>query len=164
MSTATKTAKKEFTMEQAFALWRAKSAKGAAYFTGKYDGSFIRGFYNTKKQNPKEPDIRIYRIDAEGNMEKDEFLSLWCNVSEGGKKYLTGKLDGRRVVGFINSKANDENKMPYVTVYWSDDQQQGETPAKQSEAPAKKNETPAKKGGSKKEETKEVETDDDLPF
>lgn len=113
--------KKEFTLEQVFAMWKETSKKGASYFTGKCDKGYIKGFYNTNKQNPKEPDIRIYLTNDKGDLEKDVYLSLWCNTTDNGKKYLTGKLGDKRVVGFINAKANEENKQPYFTVYYSDD-------------------------------------------
>ena len=133
MSTATKTNQKK----QVFALWKRTSKEGKTYFTGKYDEVEVRGFYNGKKQNPKEPDMRVYAVDGNKNLSKDELVSLWCNVSKGGKKYLSGKLNGKYVVGFINDKATAENKQPYISLYWSEEQEQ------QKEAPAK--ETKAKK-------------------
>lgn len=130
---ATKTAnatKKEFTLKQVFAMWKRKSKNGATYFVGKdVDGREIRGFYNGKKQNPKEPDIRIYHLTEKGEIEKEVYVSLWCNAKENGKKYLSGKIDGARVVGFINAKATPENKQPYFSVYWSD-QAEEKKPAK----------------------------------
>lgn len=149
---STKTAnKKEFKLTQIFAMWKRNSKNGNTYFTGKdVDGTEIRGFYNTKKENPKEPDIRIYKVSAGGKLEKEEYLSLWCNPTQNGKKVLSGKLDGLRVVGFINAKATDENKQPYFSVYWSDTDDNQEH----------KNTKTTKKN----EKNKEVETDNDLPF
>jgi len=112
--------KKEFTMEQVFAMWIEQSKKGGKYFTGKCDKGYLKGFYNTNKQNPKEPDIRIYLTDEKGNLQKEEYLSLWCKLSKNNKKFLSGKLDGKWVVGFINEKATEENKQPYFSVYYSD--------------------------------------------
>lgn len=148
---ATKTTK-EFAMKQVFALWKNTSKEGKAYFSGKYDGVEVRGFYNGKKQNPKEPDVRIYVVDANKNLSKDELCSLWCNVSKNGKKYLSGKLNGQKVIGFINATANEENKKPYISLYWSEEQNE-----QKEEAPAKATKTA--KGKKKVEE----ETDD-LPF
>lgn len=156
MSTQTKsTEKKVFNLEQVFALWRQKTKDGKkTYFSGKIGEEYLTGFYNTKKQNPKEPDIRIYKRDEEGNLSKEEFVSLWCNVTKNGKKLLSGKIDGRRVIGFINTSGNE--KAPYISVYWSDETG--------SETEEPKKETKPKKA--KKEEPKheEVETDEDLPF
>lgn len=115
--------KKEFTMVQVLALWKHKAKSGSEYFSGKDDaGNQFTGFYNTNKKNPKEPDIRIYKNGEEGKTEKDVFLSLWCNVSKNGKKYLSGKLDGKRVIGFI--RKTDNEKQPYVSVYYSEDTQE----------------------------------------
>ena len=125
---ATKKAQKqEFTMEQAFAMWRKTSKAGKPYFTGKTKDAYLVGFYNGKKQNPKEPDIRIYEQDKDGNTSKEEYVSLWCNVSKNGKKYLSGKIGEKRVVGFINEKA-DGNR-PYFSVYYSEGDLKKEAPA-----------------------------------
>lgn len=159
MSTQTKnTEKKVFNLEQVFALWRQKTKDGKkTYFSGKIGEEYLTGFYNTKKQNPKEPDIRIYKRDEEGNLAKEEFVSLWCNVTKNGKKLLSGKIDGKRVIGFINTSGNE--KAPYISVYWADET---ETPKDESKPDPKATKT--KKA--KKEEPKfeEVETDEDLPF
>lgn len=113
---ATKTM--QFEMEQAFALWKKQSELGKPYFTGKG----LVGFYNTMKKNPKEPDLRIYKVDNEGKASKEAYLSMWMQLSKDGKrKYLTGKLYGRKVVGFINITANEENNRPYLSVYYSAD-------------------------------------------
>ncbi len=129
MSTTTKTNQNN----QVFALWKRTSKEGKTYFTGKYEEAEVRGFYNSKKQNPKEPDLRIYTVDGNKNLSKEELSSLWCNVSEKtGKKYLTGKINGKRIVGFINDKATAENKQPYISLYWSEDQAEQKTTEKKS--------------------------------
>lgn len=155
MSTKATQTKKEFTLKQVFAMWKRTSKNGkTTFFTGKdIDGREIRGFYNTNKQNPKEPDIRIYHLTESGELEKEVYVSLWCNAKDNGKKYLSGKIDGLRVVGFINSKATAENKQPYFSVYWSDGEE------KQTET------KPATKTKKKEEQKYEdTETDNDLPF
>ena len=121
---ATKTKSTEVTqetitqkMEQAFAMWKNTSKKGTQYFSGG-DGTIkLVGYYNTNKKNPKEPDIRIYQLDAEGKMSKDEYTSLWCNVSKNGKKFLTGKIGDQKIVGFIRENATE--KQPYFSCYFS---------------------------------------------
>ena len=111
----TNNTKKTQRKEQVFALWKAKTTKGRTYLTGKTtDGSRLVGFFNTNKKNPNEPDARIY---LSKDM-KEEYCSLWSNVSDKGNKYLSGKVDGKRVIGFINDKP--ENKRPYVSVYYSE--------------------------------------------
>ena len=107
---ATKTEqKKEMKMEQVFALWKQTSKGGNEYFTGSDGKTKLVAFYNGKKKNPKEPDLRVYAVDKDGKAEEKELVSLWCNVSKSGKKFLTGKLEDKRLVGFINEKANGEN-------------------------------------------------------
>ena len=139
MATQTTNAtKKEFTLKQVFAMWKRASKDGKTYFTGKDEtGKELRGFFNTKKQNPKEPDVRIYHLTEGKDLEKEPFVSLWCNVTKNGKKYLSGKIDGKKVIGFINDKSTDENKMPYFSVYWSDDK----TPTVYKSETKKKDET-----------------------
>lgn len=123
--TATQETKREFTLKEFFALWKNESPKtGNAYFTGKitsedYEFSKLIAFQNSKKQNPKEPDLRVYLVNEAGEREKEEFLSLWINATESGKKYFSGKFDEHRIVGFISD--NTENKRPAIRVYFSDD-------------------------------------------
>ena len=115
------TEKKEFNMNQLFAMWINKSKAGKNYLSGKdSDGRKLIGFFNGKKQNPKEPDVRIYEVLDNGEVSKNEFTSLWVNVSANGKKYLSGKIGEHRVVGFINSKATVDGKVPYFSIYESD--------------------------------------------
>lgn len=161
MATKTTNAtKKEFALKQVFAMWKRTSKDGNSYFSGKdIDGREIRGFYNTNKANPKEPDIRIYHRTEGGELEKEVYLSLWCNAKDNGKKYLSGKLDGIRVVGFINTKATAENKQPYFSVYWSDTEDKENGSAESDSKKTTKTKT------TKKEEPKFEEVgEDDLPF
>lgn len=153
---STKTTR-EFKLNQVFALWKNTSKEGKSYFSGKYGEAQVTGFYNTKKQNPKEPDLRIYSVDADKKLSKEPILSLWCNVSKSGNKYLSGKLEGKRVIGFINEKATADNKIPYISIYWSEDQEQKQEENKPVEKTAEKTTKKAKK-------EEPVETDDDLPF
>ena len=106
-----------FKLEQVFVLWRQKDKKGNYFLSN----PTLVGFYNTKKKNPKEPDLRVFEKDADGKIGKEEKYSLWCNVSKDGKrKYLTGKVGEKRVVGFITKNPENE-KVPYLSVYYSDD-------------------------------------------
>lgn len=114
--------KQEFKMEQVLAMWKRKSKAGKDYFSGKDDkGQMLTGFYNSMKKNPKEPDVRIYLSDKMGK-EDEPVLSLWCNLSKAGKKYLSSKYNGKKVVGFINENAGD--KRPYFSVYYSEGEPQ----------------------------------------
>lgn len=126
MATKTKTTKtteatqnKATQREQAFAMWRKKSKNDKYYFTGKSSDSNLVAFYNGMKKNPKEPDLRVYKVDEDGKMTDKVLTSLWCNTSKNGTKYLTGKLNGKRIVGFFYKGENE--KAPYFTCYYSED-------------------------------------------
>lgn len=125
--------KKEFNLKEVFTMWLKKNDKGNQYLSGKTpDGLRLVGFFNGKKKNPKEPDVRIYELNAEGKMSEKELISLWVNVSKNNKKYLSGKIGECRVVGFINSAAEPNGKRPYFSVYESKPQEQEQ----KSEQPA----------------------------
>lgn len=122
---ATKTANKTMTrkLTPAFALWKHKDKNGKPYFSGNIEESRTKltAFFNTNKKNPKEPDVRVYEQYQDGKLSKEEYTSLWANVSEKtGKKYLSGKIGDKRVVGFVNE--DTESKRPYVSVYFSEDE------------------------------------------
>lgn len=94
-------------------LWDATSKKGEKYFESKY----YKAFYNTNKKNPNEPDLRIFKIQEDGTLRKEEYASLWCNVSKKENKYLSGKrYDGVGLVGFIH-KTKKTDKSPAISIY-----------------------------------------------
>ena len=100
------------------ALWRKTSKAGKTYFSGKdATGIELTGFYNITKGNDKAPVLRVYKRD---DINK-ELFSMWLNTSKSGVKYLAGKYNGVRVVGFINVKPKNE-KAPYIKIYESDEQ------------------------------------------
>ena len=95
------------------ALWRKTSKAGKTYFSGKDNtGVELTGFYNINKDNDKAPVLKVYERDDINN----EVLAMWLNTSKSGIKYLTGKYNGVRVVGFIN----DKPKAPYIKIYESE--------------------------------------------
>jgi uncharacterized protein (DUF736 family) len=113
----------DFTMQDIFALWKKTSKNGNTYFDGKSkEGLYLRGFFNTNKKNPKEPDLRVYVSDENKELSKEPLISMWCNVSKSGSKYLTGKLGNKRVVAFV--RKSDNEKAPYLTAYYSEDKQE----------------------------------------
>ena len=119
--------KKEFNMNEVATLWIKKGKTGTKYLTGKAkDGRRLVGFINGKKGNPKEPDIRLYVQSNEGKSE-DDFMSLWVQVSKGGTKYLSGRLDGKWCSGFFNKKCEVDGKTPYFTIYEQEQQTKSET-------------------------------------
>ena len=46
----------------------------------------IVAYFNTRKKNPKEPDIRVYDIDSEGK-QGIEVAVLWENISKNENRY-----------------------------------------------------------------------------
>lgn len=118
--TKEKTVKEEKELTEAFVLWLNKSKAGNEYLTGKLNEKLgsgkLVGYFNTNKKNPKEPDIRIYTLDGEGNYDK-EIADLWDSVSETtGNEYLTGTSDEQeRLIAFYGEK---NAKTPYIRVYF----------------------------------------------
>lgn len=108
-------------LDAALTLWREQSTKGKVYFKGTAGDTKVIAFYNTYKENPKEPDLRIY--DRENFEKKVPAIgSFWVNVSGKGKNYLTGKLNGKKVVCFINENDNEDGKKrPYIKGYFRTD-------------------------------------------
>lgn len=133
---ATKTQTKEpkaevktFNLERAAVLWiYFNKEKTGKYLSGRTEaGEKLTGFFNSKdRKNPKEPDIRIsYKkyLQAGKTGSEAEYCSLWCNATKNGRKYLSGKVDGKKVVGFFNSRAEVDGVIPYINLYYSDTQE-----------------------------------------
>lgn len=100
------------------ALWRKTSKAGKTYFSGMdATGVELTGFYNINKDNDKAPVLRVYKRD---DINK-EVLAMWLKTAKSGVKYLSGKYDGKNVVGFINDKPKNE-KAPYIRIYESEEQ------------------------------------------
>lgn len=108
-------------LKEAFALWTNTAASGSEYLTGKCDDIKLVGFFNTKKKNEKEPDIRIYSTDEKGNRSEEAVASLWKNMSKGGKYYLSGTdNENKKLVGFYNDNIIEFPNRPYIRVYYSE--------------------------------------------
>lgn len=106
-------------MEEAFALWKQTSKNGVDYLSGidEKKNRFV-AFFNTNKKNPKEPDIRVYLVDADGN-QGNEVADLWTTQSKNEKDYLTGtSMDKEKLIGFFNEEAKE--KQPYIRVYYKE--------------------------------------------
>lgn len=113
--------KQEVKLTEAFVLWRNKAKSGLDYFKG-MDLNKVKlvAFYNSTKKNPKEPDVRVYTVNAEGKQDK-EVASLWENVSEKtGNRYLTGSTDEKEKLVAFYGKEEDEKK-PYIRAYFKED-------------------------------------------
>lgn len=111
-------------LEEAFALWRHEAKSGASYLSGNTPegktGLKLVGYFNSRKKNPKEPDIRVYSLDDEGKQDK-EVCSLWESVSKNGNQYLTGSTDDKeKIIAFYDNLDMKSNK-PYIRAYYKQD-------------------------------------------
>ena len=109
-------------LKESFVLWKNISAKQNEYLSGtttddpKHIFKLV-GYFNTNKKNPKEPDIRVYSLNDEGNQDL-EIADLWENVSKQDTRYLSGRTnDKEKLVGFYGDKK--EEKRPYIRVYFN---------------------------------------------
>ena len=111
--------KKEFNLDEAFALWLHTSKDKKEYLRGKdLNENKIVGFFNTNKRNEKEPDIELYQVDEKGN-KGDKVVSLWENKSKEGRVYLSGTTnENEKIVAFYGDKT--EEKRPYVKGYFKE--------------------------------------------
>ena len=121
-STKQEEIKREVTLEPAFVLWRNKSKNGGFYLSGmtseEKDATKLIGFFNTNKENPKAPDVRIYTVNAEGKQDK-EVCSLWENISKNEKRYLTGTTDEKEHIVAFYGEEHQEMR-PYIRAYYKE--------------------------------------------
>lgn len=103
---------------EAFVLWKNKSKSGNDYLKGHaFNNDPVIAYFNTNKKNPKEPDVRVYSLDAEGKQDK-EIASLWATVGKNEKPYLTGKDDeDAKLIAFYDN----QEKHPYIKAYFKED-------------------------------------------
>lgn len=111
-------------LREVFALFKAESTTGLEYLYGQLKNDKgevicqLRGWFNKDKKNPKEPDIRVYERDAEGN-QGEVIASLWSNVSKNDVKYMTGITnENEKLVAWFGKEF--ETKRPYIRVYYSE--------------------------------------------
>lgn len=119
----TETEVKEFNLQEAFVLWRNKSKNGTDYLRGQdLHNNKLVGFFNTKKKNPKEPDIRICEVTMgeDGTQTTgNEVCSLWESVSKNEKRYLTGSTDENEKIIAFYGDINKEAR-PYIRAYFKE--------------------------------------------
>ncbi|MBR2705041.1 MAG: hypothetical protein IKE91_06205 [Clostridia bacterium] len=109
--------KEEFNLEEAFVLWKHEGKGGTSYLTGNTKEKVkLLGFFNKNKKNPKEPDVRIYTLDEEGN-QQEEVCALWETESKSGHKYLSGNSEDDFLVAFYND-VDGNDKLPYIRAYY----------------------------------------------
>ena len=106
-------------LEEVFVLWK-KTAKtdGKVYYKGHdFNNNYVVAWVNSTKQNPNEPDIRIYEDKEDGK----EVASLWERLDKNNKPYLSGTTNDKdkdRLVGWYDSEENE--KRPYIRIYFSE--------------------------------------------
>ena len=117
-------------LKECMALWEKEGKLGTMYYTGSTpkdeNGNpdmYLKAFINSKKENPKQPDIRVY---TKGEDDKDvEVASLWDKVGKKGTRYLSGKTnENEYLIGFYNEDI-DGNK-PSIKVYYQENQNNDE--------------------------------------
>ena len=121
MKLTTKEVKQEQNLKEVFVLWRQKSKEGNEYLSGNIsdeDKAKLVGFFNTNKKNPNEPDIRVF-TQTEKKEDQVQVASLWANVSQNDKKYLTGTTNENEKLVAFYGKENEE-KRPYIRAYYKE--------------------------------------------
>lgn len=120
--TETKEVVNDFNLTEAFVLWKRKAKSGNDYLSGYVrkgdDVTYLVGYFNSNKKNPKEPDIRVYvQVDGEQDI---ECASLWENISESkNTRYLTGSTnDNEKIVAFYGKQ--EDEKRPYIRAYYKE--------------------------------------------
>lgn len=138
MSTATKEKQVKVNVEELFSLWKQQSKDGkTTYFSGvSRTGCKLIAFFNGKKKNPNEPDLRICVKNEDGKA-GDELAALWVKESKTGKKYYSGKLSDQEVyvTCFINESKNE--KAPYLRGYLQSELNANKEEVKQEAKPKK---------------------------
>lgn len=116
-TTQNKVEKKEFDLKEAFVLWKNTSKAGKEYLSGfvsNEEKTKIKGFFNTDKKNPKEPDIRVC-TEVEGKLV--EVATLWTNIDKNEKKYVTGTTDDKeKLVGWFGQE--NQEMRPFIRCYY----------------------------------------------
>ena len=111
--------KEKFDLKECFTLWLNTSKEGNKYLTG-YDFNHNRiiGFYNRKKTNDKQPDIRLYAVDEEGKL-TDEIITLWSTTFKtSGNTGLNGYTNEKEgIIAFYGNE--EETKKPYIKGYFT---------------------------------------------
>ena len=114
----TNSVNKDTNLIECITLWIHESKNGVEYLSGNLSdelrGGRVIGFFNSKKKNPKEPDVRVYSVDKDGNQDV-EIASLWENISIAENRYLLGKTnENENIIGFYDEK---QAKKPYIRIY-----------------------------------------------
>ena len=117
----TETKKEKFDLQECFTLWSNTSKEGNKYLSGyDFNKNRIMGFYN-KKAHDKQPSIRIYGVDEEGKITKEEIITLWdTTFKTSGKDGLSGYTNEKEgIIAFYGDEA--DTKHPYIKGYFTKD-------------------------------------------
>ena len=111
--------KEKFDLQECFTLWLHNSKNGVKYLTG-YDFNKNRlvAFFN-KKNNEKQPTLRIYDLKEDGST-GEEIITLWESVSKQDRTYLNGLTNEKENVIAFYGDEKDEVK-PYIKGYFKKD-------------------------------------------
>ena len=120
------TEQRKSNLEQCMALWTQKGGK-VLYVTGIVgegaDAFRVVGFFNGKKKNPKEPDLRVYEQLEKGHS-KEALASLWVAQAKSGGQYYWGRdNEQKRLVAFLNPNKKNP-KEPDIRVYYQQEVKQ----------------------------------------
>ena len=113
--------KEKFDLQECFTLWLNTSKEGNKYLSGyDFNKNRIIGFYN-KKQNDKQPSIRLYGVDDEGKTTKEEIITLWdTKFKTSGKDGLSGYTNEKEgIIAFYGDEK--DTKHPYIRGYFTKD-------------------------------------------
>ena len=113
--------KEKFDLQECFTLWLNTSKEGNKYLSGyDFNKNRIIGFYN-KKQNDKQPSIRLFGVDEEGKTTKEEIITLWdTTFKTSGKDGLSGYTNEKEGIIAFYGDEND-TKHPYIRGYFTKD-------------------------------------------
>lgn len=127
MKVSVKTEEKQERKElrEVFVLWKNTAKSGLEYLSGNAGkdmgdlaGVSVSAFFNTKKENPKQPDIQVYIKGEDGK--NVEVAALWERITKNDKRIVTGLTNEKEaLVGFYGKEDND--KAPYIKVYFQDE-------------------------------------------
>ena len=111
--------KEKFDLKECFVLWLNTSKEGNKYLTGyDFNNNKIMGFFN-KKVKENQPSVRIYGLDDEGKITKEEIIVLWdTKFKTSGKAGLNGYTNEKEGIIAFYGDEND-TKRPYIKGYFT---------------------------------------------
>ena len=111
--------KEKFDLKECFVLWLNTSKEGNKYLTGyDFNNNKIMGFFN-KKVKENQPSVRIYGLDDEGKITKEEIIVLWdTKFKTSGKAGLNGYTNEKEgIIAFYGDEK--DTKRPYIKGYFT---------------------------------------------